>query len=114
MVSTAQLVFILIGYSVMLGIMIAALSVGGQFENSNMIQGGSLQQIQSTFNVSEDVNPASVLLGSVWLDVQKFSNFGIDLGLGGFGNFLVSFIFVWLPAFAMIILIYYSIRSGSS
>ena len=122
MASVAQLVMLTIMYYILVGIMVFSLSMGGMFENSNMVQGSfnSGTEIEDLFNVSSQADYPTTLTyithtAAAFIDVFKFFRFlGLDLGLGGFGNFLVTLVFGWMPGLVSILLIMFAVRGGSS
>jgi len=120
MTSVAQLMILTIFYYILVGIMVFSLSIGGMFEDTNTIQGSfnSLDDGGELLNLT--LEPAGgwdylTHTAGGFIDVWKFfRGFGLDLGLGGFGNFLVTLIFGWLPAMVSALLVVFAIRSGSS
>ena len=116
MANTATWMLAIIGYFFMLTLMVGTLSMGGMFKDS-YVSGEMIDEyssINSTLNSSAVIDSTARRIGTALYDIVKFSFIGLDLGLGGFGNWLVTFIFVWIPSIIMMVLLVYSIRSGSS
>lgn len=112
MTSTAQLVILFMIYYVVIGIGISAIGYGDLITDerveSNVVYAGS----EMTYNTTIEDGAFSLTEGINY--ILAFATLGVNLGLGGFGNFLVVLLFVWIPGVIMALLGYYSIRSGSS
>ena len=115
MANVASWVIAWFAYYSVIALIIVCLSVGGMLDRDTHLN-TSMSNEYITNSTTMDIpdSASSWTIGSVFWDLFSFIEFGADLGLGGFGNFLVSFIFVWVPGFIFTILILFAIRSGSS
>jgi hypothetical protein len=113
MASVATWVLGMIGYYSVLALFIVCLSVGGMLDSDTSMN----STISTTYTNSSGMDiPDSAStwsIGSVFWDLLSFYGFGADLGLGGFGNFMVTFIFMWVPSWIFVILMLFAIRNGS-
>ena len=115
MANTANWIFLLIIYFVVVIIAVGCLSIGGVLDDSVNIATNS---DVNSYEPDSDINvtiPASTSvwgIGSVISDVFGFFTFGVDLGLGAW-NWLITIIFVYLPLIMLTLIVYFSIRSGN-
>ena len=116
--SVAQLTILAVMYYILVFIMIFALSYGGQFEGEAYSMQGSIGSANTSQLLNMSIEPESgwdYLIHSTgaFIDTYKFFTFGLDMGLGAFGNFFVTLLFGWLPGLVLSLLVLFAIRGGS-
>lgn len=116
MARVATWLFLMIIYFVLISIMVGAMSAGGILTSSEQIETNpaiNSWQPNTTASVTIPQSTSAWDLGDYLLDLFAFFTFGIDLGLGSW-NWIVTLLFVYIPLIMFLLLIYYSLRSGSS
>ena len=115
MANTANWIFLLIIYFVVVIIAVGCLSIGGVLDDSvNIATNSDVNSYEPDSNINVTIpDSASVWgIGDVIKDVFGFFTFGVDLGLGAW-NWLITIIFVYLPLIMLTLIVYFSIRSGN-
>ena len=114
--STANWIFLLVIYFLVVIITVSCLSIGGILNpdididtNSDV---NSYSPNSSAINVTIPSSTSVWGIGSIIGDVFGFFTFGVDLGLGAW-NWLVTLVFVYLPMIMLSLIVYFSIRSGN-
>ena len=113
MARVATWIILILGYYFMLALFVACLSMGNMLTDDEISSPPSLN-LSSNINSTAEVSSSSWGIGKVFSDLLDYSLFGLDLGLGGFGNLMVNFIFLVVPGVIFILLVAFAIRSGSS
>lgn len=111
--SIAKGMILILGYYFILTIFIVSFSVGGMFETSDQMT-GVIDQTDIINGSMPDVSSDEWDVGQTYWDLQKFNTIGLNLGLNPFGNWLVSFIFVYIPSLVFAIFLIFAVRGGSS
>jgi hypothetical protein len=121
MANIGTFIGLLMGYYFLLAIMVICLSFGGLLGGEETVTSGlvgitNYSGQAGAYNITTVIPETSStwdIAGAIWNWIT-FETVGLDLGLGGFGNFLVTFIFVLFPGLLLTVMIVLAIRGGSA
>lgn len=110
--SVAKMIIALLLYYVILGIGFSAMVYGGMITEERM--DNSITYAGSDYRINDTVTADEITASNSLQTLLAFLTFDVDIGLPSFANWIVSIMFIWVPAIIMGLLIFYSLRSGGA
>lgn len=114
MANTATWIITIVLYYLTVGLFVILLSLGNLTTTGHEVTAPTVNNLSTSLNLSSSVSSSLWDAASLPVDLIRYMVLGFDLGLGGVGNFIVTFIFGIVPGMILAILVYFAIRSGSS
>lgn len=107
-------ILLILAYYLVMGLFAAMLSIGNLTTTGHEITSSTVSNLSASANLTSETTSSVWTAGSLFIDMLKFYTLGLDLGLGGVGNFVVNFIFIVIPGIMLALFVVLAIRGGSS